>query len=965
MSQAQMQYSFHAGELTPALNARVDIAKYKAGAALMRNFYPDYRGGASSRCGTRYILRSKGNAPPRLVPFQQSATGNGNYCLEFGDRYIRFFNKGAPILEPTAALTSISNAALAVATFTATPSYAVGDWIYVDNVLGTLSMNRRFYIIKNQLTPTTYTLTNLYGEDLDTTAYGAMTGGTAQRVYTIASPYAIADLPLLKFAQNTNTLLITHTGYSPRLLQQLAANVWVLAPLIISTTLSAPVPGAPASTLAAGTVTYSYVVTSVDSGGQESLMSTAIQLVNLQDIRAVAGTNLLSWTPALGAVSYNVYRAELSYAGAVAGVAYGFIGNATGVGFTDSNIAPDFAQTPPIPQNPFLGGSVISYTITGAGAYVNAPTVNVGAPDVPGGQQASGEALITLAAAAIVNGGIFYTVGQVVTLVSPTDPTTPIGQIRVTATTGAGVISACVPLPSILWGPGVLLPSGAGSLSDTFGTGLLITPAYSVWAVAAISVGSGYLAPPAVTFVPGGATASAVLSTGPSTGNPGVATYFQQRLVMAAPASNPQEFNMSQTGAYFNFNISNPIGAADAIQGSLVSSQINQIKSLAPMSTGLVVFTDKAAWLMNGGSIGSPVSPTTIVATQHSYIGANDMPPIVINYDVLYVQAKGSVVRDLTYNFYAQIYTGTDVSILSSHLFFNHQMKEWAYAEEPFKIIWIVRDDGALLSLTYLKEQEIIGWAHHDTQGDFKSVCTISEPSPLFPNVFNPDSGTTFVDAIYVVVHRNINAQNVYYIERMMERVFNTSLQPTSKALLAWCVDAGGQGSSTLFPVPTQTVVLDHLKGQNVVGLADGVPFTATVSTGSVPSISKLGNLITVGLPFVPQLQTLQLDTGEPTTQGKRKKITAVTVRVQDTLGLSIGKNFSSLVPMKDLVKGNLNNMSNTVVTDLFTGDARTIIDPSWDVPGQYCIQQSNPLPATILGVIPEIVVGDTPPSNK
>jgi hypothetical protein len=35
------------------------------------------------------------------------------------------------------------------------------------------------------------------------------------------------------------------------------------------------------------------------------------------------------------------------------------------------------------------------------------------------------------------------------------------------------------------------------------------------------------------------------------------------------------------------------------------------------------------------------------------------------------------------------------------------------------------------------------------------------------------------------------------------------------------------------------------------------------------------------------------------------------------------------------------------------------IVDPQWDVFGQYYITQPNPFPATILGVIPEILVGD------
>jgi hypothetical protein len=63
---------------------------------------------------------------------------------------------------------------------------------------------------------------------------------------------------------------------------------------------------------------------------------------------------------------------------------------------------------------------------------------------------------------------------------------------------------------------------------------------------------------------------------------------------------------------------------------------------------------------------------------------------------------------------------------------------------------------------------------------------------------------------------------------------------------------------------------------------------------------------------------------------------------------------------MKDLKVGNVGTATNEIVTDLVTGDAFTIIDPKWTVPGQYCIQQSNPFPTSILGVIPEVVVGNT-----
>jgi len=175
----------------------------------------------------------------------------------------------------------------------------------------------------------------------------------------------------------------------------------------------------------------------------------------------------------------------------------------------------------------------------------------------------------------------------------------------------------------------------------------------------------------------------------------------------------------------------------------------------------------------------------------------------------------------------------------------------------------------------------------------------------------------------------------------------------------AWQVDAGLQynGASVLTFSGAQ-----HLAAATVTGLATDnlgnvtvIPtfamptsgtFTLAAPTGSATGYTR----VTVGLAFTPQLQTLAVDLGEPTVQSKRKKVSAVTARVKQSLGLSCGRTFSTLQAMKDLVIGNVGTMSNAIVTDLVTSDARIIVDPQYDVFGQYCFQQSNPYPATILG---------------
>src|SRR6266567_689334 len=126
MAQPVIQHSFHAGEWAPALNARVDLQKYHAGAALLRNFFVDYRGGASSCPGTKYILQAlKSSTRVRLIPFAASFTVN--YVLEFGDGYVRFFNNGAPVLEKATTITDATQANPCNIHDVA-HSYNVGDW---------------------------------------------------------------------------------------------------------------------------------------------------------------------------------------------------------------------------------------------------------------------------------------------------------------------------------------------------------------------------------------------------------------------------------------------------------------------------------------------------------------------------------------------------------------------------------------------------------------------------------------------------------------------------------------------------------------------------------------------------------------------------------------------------------------------------------------------------------------------
>lgn len=944
MAQPVIQTAFHAGELAPTLYGRVDLAKYKAAAALLRNFFVDYRGGASSRMGTKYVIQARiSNEDVRLIPFQ--ASFDVSYVLEFGDGYVRFINNGSPVLEPAKSIINITNAAAAVVTVNA-HLYSSGDIIFISGATGMPEINGRYYRV-GAVVGQTFTILTLFGQPVNSTAYGNYTGnGLAARVYTIASPYDSDDLDLLKFALNVDRMVLTHPDYVPYELRLIAPTNWTLTQIAFGSSVNAPAQPVVTSTLGPGNVWYSYIVTAIDANGEESVASAAGPLQAKTDLRTTAGTNTVTVAPVAGAVGYNVYKAEVRYAEPVpTGSAYGYIGSMRGTVFHDSNIAPDFSDPPPVAQNPFRGRGINSYVVGANGNYQVVPTVTV-APPPPGGSSTSATATavlgVTTTGVAVSGGG--YTAGDVLTI------TGAFGAKAVVATVdGGGGITSFQPMthPQANMGylPAGAVPADPRTTTGGTGAGAEVNLIWGVIEVNPVSYGAGYdgVSPPLVSFAPVSitpATATAVVGVA-TVNDPSVPAFFQQRLVLGGLQGFPQTFYMSQPGYPYNFNISPLIQPDDAISGSIVSGQLNTIKAFVSMPTGLITLSDKAAWLINAGESNAPVTPINIVANPHSYNGCSDVPPIVANFDILYVQSKGSIVRDLTYNFYANIFTGTDISVLSSHLFYGYQVTEWAWAEEPYKVVWAVRNDGVMLTLTFLKEQELVGWSHSDTQGLFKSVCTVTEPTDFGP-----------VDAVYVVVERQIGDFVVKFIERFAERIFPFG------AASAWCVDSALQYVGA---PATSFSGLEHLQGMEVTGLADGTviePFVVPQSgTFTLPTPASI---VTVGLSFTPQVKTLPMDLGEPTAQGKRKKVTAVTLKVVEALGLKMGKTLETLTVMKDLVIGNIGSMSNEEVTNLVTGEVRTVIDPQWDVFGAYYIEQPLPYPVTLLAVIPEVIVGDT-----
>ena len=838
-----IQPNLAGGEVSDAIAARVDIDKYKTSLYKCENFFPQVHGGLTNRPGLQFIAEAKGTGTTRLIPFEYNTTQT--YVLEFGDQYIRVFKDAGQVLDTSVSLTITGATAADPVVITTSTSHGLsdGESVYITGVAGMTQLNGRTFNITS-LTATTFSIRNSAGADVDGSAYTAYTsGGTADKVFELATPYVAADIFDLEYVQSADVMTITHPNYAPRDLTRTDHDAWTLSTITFAPSQAAPT--GVSVTATGGSTTFTYAVTAVNEETlEESLPATGSSSTS----KDAAWDNTVTWTAAAGAGTYNIYREENGI--------YGFVGRAEGTSFNDDNIDPDGTDTPPKARNPF---------------------------------------------------------------------------------------------------------NAAGDYPSTVG-------------------------------------------------------YHQQRRIFANTDNDTQKFFMSQTGNISNMSFSSPQKDDDAITVTIASRQVNEIRHFVSLSD-LVILTSGGEWLVEG--IDGVITPSGIQVKPQSYYGSTSLTPIVAGDIVIYMQ-PGQTVRDLGYKYESDSYSGNDLSVLARHLFDYNSVSDWSFAQAPHNLIWCVRDDGICLSLTYSREQNVFGWSRHTTQGDFKSVAAIREGDDDFSyflvqrtvngstmqyvermqtrdftdiqDSFFVDSGLTLDNPVDISGFTNANpvvittatAHGLTNGDTVDISGIKVSDSSTTRG---WAYDTDLEGSgytvanvtSTTFELQNNGSNVDgtsfsvyhsggkvreavtsisglwHLEGQSVVALGNGyVERNLTVSNGGI-TLQNKASRVHIGLPYTSEMQTLRIDNGNvlDTIQGRNKKISRLSIRFEQSLGGWYGPDLDHMREIKYGLPAQYGQTPSWI-----TGDKDLTMSPSWNKDGQIVVQQRDPLPMTLLALIPEVIPG-------
>lgn len=337
------QLSFTGGEWSDSLHARTDLEKYNSAVKLMRNFYCHAHGGASNRPGLRFVgeIKDSPTKTARLIPFQFSTVQA--YMLEFGDQYMRVYKDGGRVTESDVVITGITKANPGVVTAVA-HGFSNGDWVYISAVGGMTQVNGKIFKVANVATDT-FELKTVDGTNVNTSSYTTYTsGGTVARIYTLATPYLEADLPLLKIVQSADTMYVTHPSYAPRVITRTGHASWSINTITFAPSISAPANFSRDSGSGTG---HTYAVTAVKENGEESVVSST----------ATGGPgDVFGWDAVADADHYEFYEQKNGI--------FGWLGSAGLSSGSPSfevpaDTDPDMDEAPPTVKNPF--GSANNY----------------------------------------------------------------------------------------------------------------------------------------------------------------------------------------------------------------------------------------------------------------------------------------------------------------------------------------------------------------------------------------------------------------------------------------------------------------------------------------------------------------------------------------------------------------------------------------------------------------------------
>lgn len=503
--------------------------------------------------------------------------------------------------------------------------------------------------------------------------------------------------------------------------------------------------------------------------------------------------------------------------------------------------------------------------------------------------------------------------------------------------------------------------------------------------------------------------------------NPSVVGYYQQRMAFAASVANPQTVWMSRTGDFHNFGYSDPNKDDDGIEFVIASRQVNQIRHLVSLRE-LLAMTSGAEIAITGSNdsgitpanvsaveqsyFGSSDVLPAIYANTALYVQARGgkLSTLAYNYvsdgfqpqDVSVMSShllRGFTIQDQAFALAPNgvLWMARNDGMLLGFTFLpDQQVFGWSWHDTDGQVESVASvpedDEDALylivrrivngVSKRYIERMASRQLTKYGT-GDFwfdraffvDCGLTYDGRKPgtavltggtdwRFPNPLTLTVGTATFDAGMVdrsvIMYGGGTATSIGEILTVRITAFISPTQVTVEPQTVVPESLRGISATRWGLAATTISALGHLEGKTVSMLGDGNVIPQKVVTGGAVALDSPTLVVHIGLPITGDFETLDITLqNNQSFLGNKKRINQVVVLCQESRGIFAGPDADHLDEFKQRAGENYGEP-----IELLTGRAEMDIQCQWDSNGRLFIRQSDPLPLTILGVMPNVQAG-------
>jgi hypothetical protein len=681
----------------------VELESYKSSLATLENMIVLPQGSLTRRPGTFFAARTKNNGAARLIPFSR---GQGtSLVLEFGNLYIRFFANDGPVRTDDIAAT-YSQSTTTVTVTKSSHGYSASDEVYLDFTSG--NGVDGFYTIATVPNANEFTVTS-------TTSQSTSGNVNISQRAEITTPYTSAQVDELSFTQSADVLFLAHPSHPPARLERFDTNLWTLTnllPSVVGGTYTTPtVVFTDGPFLATNTTTTTMTVALADTANWTASFTNGA--LSLEEVGTVSPSNVDVTTNTFTLANHplvNGMKVQFS------AIPSGFTSTPTLSATTDYFVVSATQNTFKVATT--AGGTPVDIT---AAPTSDDMTVNKSFVDK--------DVYVRVTASSIsgINAGDGF-------------KSTDRGRyLRLNSEIA----------PQIKWGYGEIIERLSGSET----TVVLVKLKKAIAGV-------------------GATTEWQLGSFSETTGYPRTVQIYQQRLVYAGTSEEPQTLFFSRTGDFFNFAATEPLGRStgqfDSAGRSIIGEQIYEDNALSLTISSDTV--DQIEWLnedrrltiaTSGGVFQCYGTDDDLTLTPFNFTiskvsawacDSTALPSKVGN-NLLYVQNNGRKLRELAFDKLQDQYSAADLTLRSEDIS-ESGLIATAYQDQPYSVLWCLRNDGRLAGLTYVDLLQMRAWHRHtiggahydDTHGSHAKVESIAS----IPR------GTH--DQLYMVVKRHLRA---------------------------------------------------------------------------------------------------------------------------------------------------------------------------------------------------------------